>query len=46
MPPSQALDQFMQIFFHLCIAAVPLIVPLLVITWAVRITAELLRGGR
>jgi len=46
MYPSDALTAFFTIFYGVCEAAATILVPLLVLTWALRLTAELLRGGR
>lgn len=44
LAPSAALAEFMQIFFVVVAAAAALVVPLLVITWGVRLTADLIKG--
>jgi len=46
MYPSDALTAFFTIFYAVCESAVTILVPLFVVTWALRLTAELLRGGR
>ena len=46
MDPSTALSQFMTIFFTACQTFAGMIVPLVAITWAVRVTSDLLRGSK
>jgi len=46
MYPSEALAYCSNIFVVLVVAIAPVLVPLLVVTWVIRLTAELIRGGR
>lgn len=46
MTTSTALDQFITIFQTVIVRFATIIIPLLVITWAVRITSDLLRGTK